>query len=74
MADDEREREDGRPLLRVVRGKPDDTEVAAVALVLAIMAGRGGEGSPVGPGARRRVARWKDGESGRTPVSWASGS
>jgi hypothetical protein len=34
-----------RPLLRVVRGQPDDVELAAVTVVLASVAARAGEGS-----------------------------
>lgn len=38
-----------RPLLRVVRGEPDDLELAALAAVVAALASGGGEPAPAGP-------------------------
>jgi hypothetical protein len=45
-----------RPLLRVVRGEPDDVELAAVTVVLTGVAARAGEG--VQPSAPRST--WAD--------------
>ncbi|GAB2593843.1 hypothetical protein GCM10027168_28180 [Streptomyces capparidis] len=70
----EREDGEGQPVLRVVRGAPDATELAAVAAVLAMVAGRGGGGEEDGGHTARRPARWRREDRNRTPVSWASGS
>jgi hypothetical protein len=43
---DEQVEEPARPLLRVVRGKPDDTELAALTAVVAALAARGGTEEP----------------------------
>jgi Acyl-CoA carboxylase epsilon subunit len=62
------------PLLRVVRGEPDETEVAAVALVLAIIAGRGDTDAVRTPGrGRREAARWRHRRMRGAAVSWAAG-
>jgi hypothetical protein len=48
--------EQRRALFRVVRGAPDDVEVAALTVVLAAAASAG---TP-GPGAARRTSVWTD--------------
>ncbi|KRV47770.1 hypothetical protein AQ490_05190 [Wenjunlia vitaminophila] len=60
------------PLLRVVRGEPTETELAAMTLVFALLAVRGREEGEEGSG--RKPARWHRPDRNRTPVSWASGS
>ncbi len=47
----------GAPVLRIVRGNPDEAEVAALTAVVAGLAAAGPAGPP--PGARGR-SRWAD--------------
>ncbi|MEV4600060.1 acyl-CoA carboxylase subunit epsilon [Amycolatopsis sp. NPDC049253] len=46
-----------RPLLRVVRGNPDDAELAALTAVVAAVAAASSGGSPA---PRRRTSWWND--------------
>nr|WP_255306433.1 acyl-CoA carboxylase subunit epsilon [Streptomyces sp. Wb2n-11] len=56
----------------MVRGCPDDVELAAVIAVLSTVAGRPGAGSAVAPGPAR--AAWGgDGHRSRPAGSWRSG-
>jgi hypothetical protein len=54
MSDEQTPGTPGRPLLRVVRGNPDDTELAALTAVVAAAATRG---EPASPPQR---SRWGD--------------
>jgi hypothetical protein len=47
-----------RPLLRIVRGTPDDEELAALTAVVAGIAAAGGRGST--PVAEQPKSRWAD--------------
>jgi Acyl-CoA carboxylase epsilon subunit len=49
--------EQRRALFRVVRGEPDDIEVAALTVVLAAAASAG---ASAGPGGGRRTSVWTD--------------
>ncbi|ASR34254.1 acetyl-CoA carboxylase biotin carboxyl carrier protein subunit [Prauserella marina] len=51
------EESERKPFLRVVRGKPDDTELAALAAVVAGMAASGAAEEPAAPRPR---SRWAD--------------
>lgn len=50
------EPEPTRPLLRIVRGTPDDEELAALTAVVASVAAASGAPAPT----RRQVSRWAD--------------
>ncbi|HEX4361292.1 MAG TPA: acyl-CoA carboxylase subunit epsilon [Pseudonocardia sp.] len=54
---DEQTPEQRRALFRVVRGEPDDAELAALAAVLAVAAA---SGEPAEPGSTRRTSFWTD--------------
>jgi len=59
LSDDSNEAETDtqqRPLLRVVRGNPDDAELAALTAVVAGLAGTG----PAEPTQQRRRSLWAD--------------
>ncbi|MEV5664167.1 acyl-CoA carboxylase epsilon subunit [Streptomyces flaveolus] len=60
---------DAAPVLRVVRGEPDATELAAL---VAALAGRGvpGAGGPVSHEAPVRPATWRRAGGGCSPRSW----
>jgi acyl-CoA carboxylase epsilon subunit len=53
---DEQTPEQRRALFRVVRGEPDDAELAALTAVLAVAA----SGGPAEPGSTRRTSFWAD--------------
>ncbi|KMS90062.1 acyl-CoA carboxylase subunit epsilon [Prauserella rugosa] len=56
-ADETEAAEPSQPLLRVVRGEPDDTELAALTAVVASLAASGGETDGDDTPAR---SRWAD--------------
>lgn len=60
-----------RPLLRVVRGEPDDVELAALTSVIAAAASRGGGG---GEPQRRRSLWGEPAARLRTPIQPGPGA
>jgi Acyl-CoA carboxylase epsilon subunit len=62
----------GTPLLQVVRGVPDETELAAVAVVLTIISGRGESSEGPGGGPSTNRAHWRHRRGPRPTISWAA--
>jgi hypothetical protein len=68
---DEQTPEQRRALFRVVRGEPDDAELAALTAVLAVAA----SGGPAGTAATRRTSFWTDRQAGmRQPLQPGPGA
>jgi hypothetical protein len=49
-----------RPLLRIVRGTPDDEELAALTAVVASVAAAGDRTAPAGGSGSASTSRWAD--------------